>query len=286
MKAPTMLETIRSLLGKPACAIPLSCCKPAKEYLLERAGISRSGTVVIFAIPYVMTDDATNSERNVSLYAVPRDYHRYIQMLSQTLIPSLVEFFPTHKFVLYADHSPICEVNAAARAGLGVLGMNGLLITPTYGSFVFLGELVTSADYETVTGEAIPIFPDQPLRCENCGTCMVACPGGCRNGDREHCLSALTQKKGALTDAEIAAIKENGLVWGCDTCQHNRRVIQNRIDTPIPYFREERLLHIDTGILDAMSDEAFLLRAYAWRGRSVIQRNTALFDTSDERSSP
>ena len=231
-----------------------------------------------------------NETRNVSLYAVPRDYHGYMQMLSEVMLPKLSESFPTHRFALFSDHSPICEVNAAARAGLGVLGLNGLLITPTYGSLVFLGEVITDAVYETVTGLPIPDFPAEPPICEGCGACVSACPVGCSGGSQEGCLSALTQKKGLLTEQETAAIRAGGLVWGCDTCQlacpHNCRVIREGIDTPIPYFREERLIRLDTATLDAISDGDFARRAYAWRGRSVIHRHTAIFDDSEERRCP
>lgn len=290
MKATTMLDTIRSLLGAPSCAIPLSYCKLARSYLLEKAGIPPSGTAVLFTVPYVMTEDVYDLSRNLSLYAVPRDYHGYMKALSENLLPALMQSFPANRFALFADHSPICEVDAAARAGLGILGMNGLLITPDYGSFVFIGEVVTDADYVTVTGHATPDFPAMPPMCEGCGACLAACPAGCREGAREGCLSALTQKKGALTEQEAVAIGQNKLVWGCDACQlacpHNRRVVREGVDTPIPYFREERVQSVDTEALDAMSDEAFKSRAYAWRGRAVIRRNAALMEKYPERSKP
>lgn len=292
MKTPTMLETVRSLLGVPACAIPLSVCKPAKTYLLERAGIPSSGTAILFAVPYVMTADAGEPTRNLSLYAVPRDYHGYMKELEAVVVPSLRGDYPDFAFALFADHSPIMEVDAAARAGLGMLGMNGLLLTPEYGSFVFIGELITDADYTAVTGEAVPAFPADPPRCEGCGLCVKACPAGCGEGSRDGCLSALTQKKGELTPEETAAIVKGGLVWGCDACQlacpHNRAIIKDGRDTPVPYFREGRLIRADAEALAAMEDAAFKARAYSWRGRAVILRNCALFTKNDnsERSTP
>ena len=290
MKAPTMLETIRSLLGAPACAIPLSVCRPSKTYLLDKAGIPLTGTAILFAVPYVVTSDAHDPTRNLSLYAIPRDYHGYMKELEATVLPSLRVSFPDCSFALFTDHSPIMEVDAAARAGLGVLGMNSLLITPDYGSFVFIGEIVTDADYAAVTGMECPPFPIAPPVCEGCGACVAACPMGCLNGDRTTCLSSLTQKKGDLTPEEEGAILRGGLVWGCDACQmacpHNIRVLREKWDTNIPYFAEDRLTRLDSQILSHMSDEAFATRAYAWRGRKVIQRNCALFAIDHERSKP
>ncbi len=294
MKAHTMLETIRSLLGVPACAIPLSVCRPRKPYLLDRAGINKNGTVILFAIQYVMTSDVSDPRRNLSLYAVPRDYHGFIKELENTLIPSLQKTYPNHTFAIFADHSPILEVDAAARAGLGVIGMNGLLLTPEYGSFVFIGDIVTDADYSVVTGADVPLFPEHPPVCEKCGLCLKACPTGCKEGHRTDCLSALTQKKGILNAYEKEALLKGGLVWGCDACQlacpHNRSVIQSRKDTPVPYFRENRLIRVDADTIASMTDTAFSEYAFAWRGRAVIHRNIALFEEENlknqERSMP
>jgi epoxyqueuosine reductase QueG len=92
----------------------------------------------------------------------------------------------------------------------------------------------------------------------------------------------LTQKKGELTPAEAAAIREGGLLWGCDACQlacpHNRRVIRAGRDTPLPYFTEDRLPRLTGDVLSAMPDEAFYSRAYSWRGRPVIARNLRIFE--------
>ena len=287
MKDTTMLDTIKSLLGVPACAIPLSICKRSRAYLLDRARISSTGTAVLFAIPYLITSDVNNPCRNLSLYAVPRDYHGYIKELEETALPILRKTYPRCIFALFSDHSPIYEVDAAARAGLGIIGDNGLLITPDHGSFVFIGEVITDADYAFVTGHDAPDFPAEPPHCERCGACANACPIGCCDCDRTNCLSALTQKKGELTPEEEAAILRGGLAWGCDACQlscpHNIRVMEKGQDTTLPYFVRERNLHLSSEQLSSMTNEAFALRAYAWRGRSVISRNLALLEDPDQK---
>ena len=287
MKANTMLETIRSLLGVPSCAIPLSVCKIGKPYLLEKAGIPLTGTAILFSIPYLMTEDAIDPERNVSLYAVPRDYHGYCRHLSDTLLPELMASFPTHTFAFFSDHSPIDEVNAAARAGLGVIGQNGLLLTPEYGSFVFIGEIVTDATFDTVTQRSVPFFSEAPPTCDSCGACISACPGGCLPGSKTNCLSAVSQKKRELTDKEAHALRKGKLVWGCDTCQlscpHNQKVIVQKKDTPIPYFQQARITKLTSELLEAMTDEEFAARAFSWRGRTVILRNTCMFESCTER---
>ena len=107
-------------------------------------------------------------------------------------------------------------------AGLGVLGDNGLLITPRWGSFVFIGEIITLS-------EAPP--EPAPLKfCAHCGRCSAACPSP------DSCLSALTQKKGALSAGEEELIRRSGSVWGCDICQLACPCNDGAEETAIPEF--------------------------------------------------
>ena len=283
MKALTMLDTIRVLLGVPACAIPLSLCKPAKSYLLERAGIPQTGTAILFAVPYVMTADVHDPSRKLSLYAVPRDYHGYMKEQETVLLPYLRETYPHHSFSLFSDHSPILEVDAAARAGLGVLGRNGLLLTSDYGSLVFLGEILTDADYTAVTGDPMPPFPQDPPTCHGCGACQRACPVELCT---ERCLSALTQKKGELSAEEQAALLAHGCAWGCDRCQEVCPVTlqakkAGTLYTRIPFFKETALPHVTADLLRHMEDGDFAARAYSWRGRNVILRNLEILERGE-----
>ena len=249
--------------------IPLKACRVRKPYLLERAGIT-DGTAVILAIPYY-TRACANSERNISAYAVSRDYHRFFQDFFDEILPILRTKFPQHRFAGFADHSPIAETEAAARAGLGVIGKNHLLLTEKYSSYIFLGEIITDAQ--------IPCEIYEISECENCGACMKKCPAK----DCGTCLSALTQKKGVLNTAEEAAILKYGSAWGCDICQevcpHTQKALKNgTIFSPIPYFGGTALAHLTVKALDAMTDEEFTRRAYAWRGRETVRRNLLLFE--------
>ena len=248
--------------------ISLTDCKITKPYLLEKNSISQ-GTVIMIAVPYLSVA-CMDEKRNVSCYAVSRDYHGFFKDLFDELLPLLQEKYPNNKFAGYADHSPIAEVDAASRAGLGVIGKNHLLITEKYSSFVFLACLLTDA--------ILPCESHEPRYCENCEKCVSACP---TKTAVDGCLSALTQKKGVLTDAEEKTILEYGSVWGCDICQlscpHTQKAIKaGTIYSPIPYFNEENIPTLSLSILDRMSDEEFLSRAYAWRGRETIRRNLLL----------
>ncbi len=271
-----MQQTVSALLrarGISLCApISLRDCRITRPYLLERAGIGGEGTAFLLAVPYYTTKCA-DPARNISNYAVSADYHGFFSALFAETLPVLREKFPQNRFAGFADHSPIAEVEAAAAAGLGLLGRHHLLITAPYASFVFLGEIVTDASLDVTVG------PPRP--CEGCGACDRACPAA--GGE---CLSALTQKKGALTAAEQQAILSHGCAWGCDACQtacpHTVRALAaGSIYTEIPFFTETALPHLDVATLQTMSDEALASRAYGWRGRQTILRNLMLLEKGD-----
>ncbi len=250
--------------------IPLGECKIGRGYLLEREGLSNVGTVVMLAIPYV-TPACFSPDRNLSAYAVSKDYHLFFKSLFSDLLPRLREKFPNEIFAGFADHSPIDERDASCRAGLGVIGENGMLITKPYSSYVFLGEIITSV--------IVPCQAGPLTHCEKCGACRKFCPFP----EIGNCLSALTQKKGSLTEDEENAILRYGSLWGCDICQevcpHTKKAVKDgTIFSPIPFFAENPIPKLTLEILDAMSDEEFSSRAYAWRKRETIRRNLELFE--------
>lgn len=253
-------ETLTEYLhaaGIPAAGtVPFSACKIQKQHLLTFP----AKTALMFLIPYYVP----TGEHNLSLYAVAGDYHYYLRGFFDRILPTLHEAFPDASFAGFTDHSPIDEREAAAKAGLGIFGDNGLLIHPRYGTFHFIGEILTDLETDAEVHEI--------GHCEHCGRCRTACP---TPGD---CLSALTQKKGVLTAEEEATILRHGSCWGCDACQnccpHNRNIEE----TPIDFFHRDRIPILTSERLDAMSDEFFATRAYAWRGRAVIARNLALFE--------
>ena len=255
--------------------IPLNACRVTKKYLLDREKIDPSGgTAVMLAIPY-FTRSAANPGRNLSAYAVPRDYHLFFRELFEDLLPRLRAAFPDDQFAGFADHSPIDERDAAARAGLGRIGQNGMLITEPYSSYVFLGELITT--------HTIPCAPQQIRLCEGCGACRRACP----MAEIGTCLSALTQKKGELTQQEADSIRRFGSVWGCDicgeVCPHTRKALQaGTVFSEIPFFQTDTIPHLTVDLLDGMTDKDFADRAFAWRGRSTVRRNLCLFENAPE----
>lgn len=102
--------------------------------------------------PYRFPDD--DPGRNLSRYACVEDYHQAGGRVLRALAEDLAILWPGRAFEPFLDNSPLPEVYAAALCGLGVVGDNGLLIHPRYGSYVFIGTIVTDA----------PLPPDRRRR--------------------------------------------------------------------------------------------------------------------------
>lgn len=227
----------------------------AKSRLPENAE-----SVIVACFPYLLPDSEYEG-LNISKYAVVTDYHKVATERLGKAVLLLKEQFPGYEFSAFADNSPIPEVKAACLAGLGVRGMNSLLITEKYGSYVFIGEIVTNLK--------INFDDNEEKSCIKCGRCIKACPSSAIKEncfDKNVCLSEITQKKGGLSEAEIRLMRECGCVWGCDICQDICPMNKNAAVTEIKEFLSSPVAHISEG---CSLDE----RAYEWRGRKVIERN-------------
>lgn len=258
-------------------AIPLAQATVTRPYLLDCLDFAPQ-TAIIFLVPYYAGDT-----ENLSRYAAARDYHLYMKGLFARFSAALDEVGSSYRAAAFSDHSPIDERDAAARAGLGILGDNGLIIHPIYGSFVFIGELLADAPPDACGA----VSTRAPAHCEGCGACRAACPTGILRGAGAKCLSAITQQKASLTQEEETLIRSHHTVWGCDTCQsvcpHNIHAIEEgTANTPISFFEEERLPHISHAHLHAMSDEDFAARAFSFRGRKVLERNLDILYPRDK----
>ncbi|MGH7294463.1 MAG: tRNA epoxyqueuosine(34) reductase QueG, partial [Polyangiaceae bacterium] len=115
--------------------------------------------------------DESETVRAIARYARGRDYHKFLRkrlLRLATFLRSLgTEAEPVHARV-FCDDDPVFERAWAARAGLGFVGKNGMLIVPGVGSMVLLGEVVTTLELD----------PGTPMteRCGSCARCLGACP--------------------------------------------------------------------------------------------------------------
>ncbi len=252
-------------------AVPFASCLPLLECRAKLRIPENAASVIICALPYY-TGEWQN--RNLSRYAIVQDYHKIAMQLLTPVCEALTQDFGA-KFEPFCDNSPIREVDAAARAGLGVIGEHSLLIHPRYGSWVFLAEIVTD----------LPVaFTEQPPKhCISCGKCRAACPAKVIQGgkiDAAHCLSDITQRKKDLTPDEAALVRKGRLLWGCDRCQEVCPYNRTAEKTPIAAFWEEIVPQLRREDLTA----AVKSRAFGFRGPKPLLRNFDILEQAEDFS--
>ena len=180
----------------------------------------------------------------ITRYAWGRDYHKVLKKRLSAVCGDLVQQFPGEKFRPFVDSGPLDERYYAQRARLGQVGRNGLLIHPEYGSWVFLGEIVSTLSIDSVSegpqGPKKSEFPDTrtfergglcPPGCENC---KRACPTGALGSegvfDARLCISYLTiEYKGSIEESLRPLIGD--WLFGCDMCQDVCPLNRNVPDT-------------------------------------------------------
>ena len=243
--------------------ISYSDCKEINRSIMDRESF-KPKSVIVFLLPYY-----TGETENISRYAASLDYHIAIKDVAGGLVDLIVNSSPGTSAKGYGDHSPINEVHAALALGLGVIGDNGLLINERYGSYVFIGDVVTDLPPELLGACA----PSEIKGCMHCSACKRACPTGILSEKGTDCLSAITQKKGELTDVEKELMRSQNTAWGCDICQSICPYNRNPRLTPIDFFYKDRISSLTTELLDGMDKATFEKRAFAWRGRKTVERN-------------
>lgn len=232
-----------------------------KESLLDCRAKSRipkdAKTVICCMFPYKVKE---NPPKNISRYAAIKDYHTVCGDILKTACVNLLALFPENSFEAFIDNSPVSEVLAFSHTGLGKVGQNGLFIDNEFGSFVFLGEIVTDLD--------LKVSDLSPVPCLSCGLCKKKCPVGL---EKKKCLSLLSQKKGDLSEEEKILLKQGGSVFGCDICSEVCPENKGKKLTDLAEFI--------SSYRDGFSPtEDFSLRPYTWRGEKVILRNYAILE--------
>jgi epoxyqueuosine reductase len=175
--------------------------------------LPKARSVVCVALNYYQGEPADDSWKPVARYAWGRDYHDVMTPRLDALARFIGEA-AGERGKTYVDTGPILERDLAARAGLGWVGKNTMLLHPTLGSWFFIGVLLTTAPL--VHGEALPD------RCGTCRACLDACPTQAFVApyvlDARRCISYLTiEHRGAVDPALAGATGE--WQFGCDICQ-------------------------------------------------------------------
>ncbi|MED2972097.1 tRNA epoxyqueuosine(34) reductase QueG [Fictibacillus sp. B-59209] len=203
------------------------------------------------------------------------DYHHILRGKLRLLEAFIAEKVPEAEVMSMVDTGELSDRAAAERAGIGWSAKNCSTITPEFGSYVYLGELLTT----------VYLPPDTPItdQCGDCTICIDACPTGAlvQGGqlDSNKCIAFLTQTKDFLPDQYREKIGNR--LYGCDTCQtvcpknkgkdfHLHQEMEPDPEIAKPLLKP--ILHMS----NREFKEKFGHVSGSWRGKKPIQRNAIL----------
>ncbi|MCB5050815.1 tRNA epoxyqueuosine(34) reductase QueG [Streptococcus mutans] len=254
--------------------------KNIEERIKPRLSLASAKTIISIAIAYphklpVKPPKTQYKRGKITPNSWGLDYHYVLEEKLQRLaqgIESLCQDFPLeHKIMV--DTGALVDTAVAQRSGIGFIGKNGLVISKEFGSYMYLGELITNLEIE----------PDSPVDydCGDCHRCLDACPTSCLLGDgsmnAKRCLSFQTQDKGMMNLEFRKKIKT--VIYGCDICQiccpYNKG-IHNPLASEIdPELAEPELLPF-LELSNSQFKKKFGMIAGSWRGKNILQRNAII----------
>lgn len=203
------------------------------------------------------------------------DYHHVLRKKLTELEAFIQEKVPHARMKSMVDTGPLSDRAVAERAGIGWSGKNTSIITEEFGSWVYLGEMITD----------LYLPPDQPVTegCGDCNLCIEACPTGALVGpgqlDAQSCIAFLTQTKGFVPMKYRKTIGNR--LYGCDTCQivcpknKGKDFIHHEEFRPDPE-KVKPLLKPLLKMSNRSFKEVFGKMAGSWRGKKPIQRNAII----------
>lgn len=233
-------------------------------------------TIISIAFPYLSVCEYNNN--GFSIYTKGHDYH----FVLNKYLSEIIEIINKHggragKFV---DSNCLPERYLAYISGLGFIGKNNMIITKDYGSYVFLGEIITDLEiYEDDKRKFEDI--NKFKECRECNICYEECPTKAINNKRKNCnicLSYITQKK-EINCQEMKLL--NGRIFGCDSCQvkcpYNSKVSNTKIEEfKVHDFMNDNDEDNIINMGNAQFKNTFKLTSCGWRGKNVLKRNAII----------
>ena len=189
----------------------------------------------------------------VARYSWGDDYHKVMKERLKALVEGLPQRLGRPiRARWYVDDGPMLDRAVSQRAGIGWFGKNTNILTPSHGSWIFLGQVITDLELE----------PDPPLKktCGNCVKCIDACPTGAIVApyviDNALCISYLTIENRGPIPRHLRPLMYDW-VFGCDICQDVCPVNIKAAYSREQAFKKQRFTALDLVALLEMTEEEF-----------------------------
>ena len=232
---------------------------------------NKTNSIISFAVSYQSMIQPPDDEINygkIAKCAYGEDYHIVLRRKAETLLSVLKQRFGEFQYIVMVDDGKISDRACAYSAGIGFFGKNGFIIHPQYGSFIFLGTILTDLHLN----ENMQFIDSQ---CGNCIACIKECPNGALSEHfgfaYEKCISYQTQK-GIQTDTK-------GYLYGCDICQDSCKFNRNApVNLHSEFSSKSDLAFPDPKQIIAMGADRFKERygksSLYWRGYKTLRNNS------------
>ncbi|UCE63175.1 MAG: tRNA epoxyqueuosine(34) reductase QueG [Nitrospirota bacterium] len=225
----------------------------------------------------------------IARYAWGEDYHRLFKRKLKRLESAILDLRPQSQTRRYADTGPVMEKAWAQQAGLGWIGKHSNLVSTEFGSWLLLGEILTTLELD----------PDEPTTdlCGSCSLCIQACPTGAITEpyvvDAEKCISYLTIefRGGEEEISEERKYRIGNRIFGCDDCLDICPFNVHAQSTKDPAFQSSSLTlnpHLNT--LLTLTEESFRehfqhspIRRAKYEG---FRRNISIAQNNSKRKPP
>lgn len=259
--------------------------KDIEKRINPNLSMEEGKTIISIAFPYYHKNpgeanyqqDYSNENNGFSIYTKRSDYHRVVN----SYLSKICEYIESlgGKAKSFVDSNSLPERYIAYLAGIGFIGRNNMIITKKYGSYVFLGEIITDLEIDCNDKRTFNEVSEYK-ECIGCERCIKECPTKSINKTKINpniCLSYITQKK-EISDKEIRLLKGN--VFGCDFCQLKCPYNENVETNVLKEFETLEYMNDDVSTFAAMDNKFFKEKisgtSCGWRGKNVIRRNAII----------
>lgn len=236
-------------------------------------GYDEYETIFVVGLSYPSTPLPKKKDAYVaSMYTYGLNYHTVIKARANQVIKD--------DMLVLVDNHTLDERLALSLTGLAYLGKNDLMIHKDYGSYFFIGLILSKRKYEEVIVE-------NNDSCLDCTICIEACPVGALLGgfDIDKCMSAYNQTKRPLKEEEIS---KNYLLLGCDICQRVCPKNKNIKESMTFEFYPKDHTYVLIEDLFTLSNKQFAKKygqvSYLWRGKTLLLRNALTLLLKDKNT--